>query len=312
MNLYESLRIVNLSNNDEIILDKPFAPFLLADNNAIDWGEVQFNIPTYTTPYMVGVQANRIGVNSQRDIAITGYVINDNYGTIKSKKQILNRFTNVAESIRIFVDDKYYIDGVFSRPVQYPIENSENNDILSSFQLSITCLNPCFRVVDSSIGTNSEVYKKLFVMPIIWEQNKKIIMGYQTDPTALIINNNGNVDVGFTIEITFLSECDGLKIKNLRNGDETRIDSSVTFENGDKIRIISETGKKSIEIKTTTDSEFKNAIRYMDLSSDFVTLKPGKNELSISDNLTNSTILNFANIDVKITVNPMLFVLEEQ
>lgn len=308
--MYDKIIIQNTTIDEQIIVARPSGEFLLDDNNSIDWGEVDADISTFNALSLIGAGLQNVSISQGRYITIIGYVINDYTGTIKEKKKKLNMFTNPFDKILVKIDDKFFIEGLFSSAVKYSNTNSENNDILCKFQLSIFCPNPCFKLIDSdSTLIDFEVYQKLFTLPIEWVSGEKIVMGIQKSYDEFTVNNPGTLDIGFKMIIDFITDVENLRIKNADTNQEFRLSSSVTMEKGDQLIINSESGNKSITVKYYDSESEQPAIGLMDLSSDFLNLKQGKNRLQFYGS---SNTLNSSNIDVHFKINPLYLAMEGQ
>lgn len=308
--MYDKIVIRNENTKQEITLGRPNAMFLLADDSAIDWGEIQSSISTFNTIGMIGQGIQNVGIDQGRTITIIGYVIDDKFGTIKNKKALLNSFVDPFGDITVKIEDSYFISGHFDSAIKYSSLNSENNDILCKFQMSIFCPNPCFKLLNSSNSlVNFGVYKKLFTLPIVWKTDEKIVMGLQQSYGEFSIYNPGTIDIGFKITVLFLRDVTGFSMTNKTTGQQFRLKSKINMKKGDKLIISSETGKKYIKAIYADSGQEKTGISLFDVSSDFVQLYPGSNEFEFSSSLGS---LNFSSIEVDFDINPMYLALEGQ
>lgn len=303
--MIEEITIVNSTLNQSITLNKTSAAFLLADDSAIDWGTISADISTYDSVSRIGVGVNNISMATGRDISIVGWIVNDDNGTIEEKKSQLRTFCNPFDEITIVIGE-YKIDGVFSQIVKYPSSNKENNEIICKFLIYIFCPNPLFSLVEKQEAVAYTVYKKSFVFPLVWQEEEPIVFGLRQGLGDFILTNSGTLDTGFEAYIYVADNITGLHITNLTNNSVLSIKSTVTLENGDIIYINTVFGKRSIKVGKSLDN-LENAFSIFDLSSEFLQLLPGENQMQFSVDSGSVSALS-----AEFNVQPLFYALEGQ
>jgi hypothetical protein len=302
--MIEEITLVNNTLNQSITLNKTSAAFLLADDDAIDWGTVQANVSSFSSSSRIGVGINTVSISTGRDISITGWVINDDLGTIEEKKQQLNCFCNPFDEITVFAGD-YKIDGVFSQVVKYPTANKENNDIICKFLIYIFCPKPVFETNSVQVFSLTDTSQKLFTFPLEWVEGEKILFGLNENLSRITLNNIGTVATGFEAYLKIEKDLQGLTLLNVTNGQQFKIKESVTLEAGDVLYINTVQGSREVKIGDSEDN-LENALDIFDLSSDFIQLTPGNNVIDISGSGV------YGAVGGEIYVNPLFYAMEEQ
>ena len=189
--MIEEITLVNKTLNQSITLNKTSAQFLLANDKAIDWGNLPSTISTLSSVGLRGTKINHISIASGRDISIIGWVINDDLGTIAEKKFILSAFCDVLSDIDI-IAGRYKLSGVFKQAISYSTEIKENNEIICKFMMRLFCENPFFTLVDSEEVSSFKIYRKSFIFPLIWLQSEDIIFGYRQGLSDFVLKIRQN------------------------------------------------------------------------------------------------------------------------
>ena len=291
--MVDSIRICNITTNNHIDLDKYSAMFLL-DDEGVDWGVVSPTINTYPSIYGLGSRVSNITFQKSRVITITGWIINDNTGTITQKKRLLNQFVNPQNEIQIQVISKYYISGTFTNSVKYTNKRKENNDTVCKFQLSVTCSDPFFRMIEPLVYKNIPVNQTQ-----TWQ-------GWE-----VYINNPSGTEYGFELYVK-LDEgvaTQTLSVFNNQSEKSTRLASDVSLNGNIYLSTIK--GKYSFgSVDSVPTDEFPeefNKLRVSDPDFEFVQLSPGVNKLHISCGLS----INLGDSTIDIYFNPLLLGFEE-
>lgn len=266
--MVDSIKIYNKSTKESIILDKFSAMFLL-DDEGIDWGVVTPTISSYPSIYGLGSQVSNVTFQKPREITVTGWVINDNTGTIEQKKKLLDAFSNPLSEIRILVG-KYYIDGMFKLSVRYTNKRKENNDIVCKFQLSISCSDPFFRLIEPIKMIDLEVNSTT-----TWQ-------GWTFN-----INNPSAFTYGFELYAHFVPgvSVNTFTVYNQTTGKRFSIASGVIFS-GETVYL--NTVKSKFAFGVTEDEpvtdppEEFDKINMSGSDFEFVQLAPGVNTISVS------------------------------
>lgn len=303
--MIDTIKIKNVNLNSIIELDKFDSKFLLADDKAIDWGTIKTSKTTYNLTSKIGVGLTNKAASDGRTISIMGWLINDSKGTIKDKKKILNSFFNPFDDLVIYAD-KYKIEGYAEQVIKYSTSNSENNNIICKFLVSIFCPNPLFTLAESIQAMNFDVYSKLFLFPLIWEQDKPIVMGLRQGLDDFYVENSGTLQTGCTITIVTTKEITGLSIKNATTNQEFLLKSNLVIPANKVIKICTTPNKRGIWYGDSPD-ELQKSFEILDLDSDWIQLVVGRNELKFSSELGSITTLK-----VKIEIEPLFYAMEEQ
>ena len=302
--MIEEIVLRNKTLSQSITLNKNASAFLLDDDQAIDWGTVTANISTYTSTTRVGVGINNVSVSQGRKIAIVGWMINDDLGTIEDKKKQLNVFCNPFDEIQIEAG-KYKIDARFEQAIKYTTKNNENNDIICKFLMYLFCSDPLFTLITPEEASDFVVYQKSFTFPWIWVQPEEIVFGLRHGLDNFALQNNGTISTGFRAYLYIGGNTTGLTITNHTTGEIFKLKSTVTLEEGDIIYIDTIEGSKTLKSGTSLDN-LENAFSALDLSSDFIQVIPGDNYISIT------ATQGFDAISAQFYVEPLFYALGEQ
>lgn len=303
--MIEEISIFNKTLNQTILFNKSEAGFLLDNDNAIDWGYLNASISDYHTVSRVGVGVNNVEVSEGRNISIVGWLINDAYGTIEEKKKQLNTFCNPFDDIVIYAG-QFKISGSFSQTVQYSKSNKENNEIICKFMLRIFCADPLFTYHDPQEATSYDTYQQLFTFPLIWLTGEDIVFGIRPGLNEFSLENAGTLATGFEAYLTVNAAVAGVTITNTTTGKSLKLKSSVTFESGDIIYINTTFGARVIKVGQSLDS-LTNAFQTFDLSSEFIEVIPGMNNMSVT-----VATGEIGSIDAQFYIEPLFYALEEQ
>lgn len=303
--MIEEISIYNKTLNQTILFNKSEAGFLLDNDNAIDWGYLNASISDYHTVSRVGVGVNNVEISEGRNISIVGWLIDDSYGTIEEKKKLLNTFCNPLDDIVIYAG-QFKISGSFSQTVQYSKSNKENNDIICKFMLRIFCADPLFTYHDPQEATSYEVYQQLFTFPLVWLTGEDIVFGIRPGLDDFTLENTGTLSTGFEAYLTVNAAIAGVTITNTTTGKSLKLKSSVTFESGDIIYINTVFGARVIKVGQSLDS-LTNAFQVLDLTSEFVEVIPGQNNMSVTVDTG-----DIGSIDARFYIEPLFYALEEQ
>lgn len=270
--MIDAIKLYNNTTKESIIMDKFSARFLL-DDEGIDWGVVTPTIESYPTIYGFGSKLSNITFQKSRTITITGWMINDNTGTIQQKQKILNQFVNPLNEITLFTV-KHYIKGYFSSSVKYTNKRKENNDLVCKFQISLSCVNPFFKQIKPTTMLNLE---------------KNYTAGTATGWTVEINNPSGfnyglelYVKLAEQTPVNYLSVTNATTYKKLPLKIHTYPGGSILYFNtikgeysfGTVSTAPSDTHPKDFDVINMSDSDFE-----------FIQLKPGKNTIRVMSGL---------------------------
>lgn len=291
--MVDGIKLFNKSTSQSIILDKFSARFLL-DNEGVDWGTVTPTITSYPSIYGLGSEVSNITFQKPREITITGWVINDNTGTIEQKKKILNNFVNPLNEVRLYAM-KYYIDGYPKTSVKYTNKRKENNDIVCKFQITLTCVDPFFRLIE----------------PIAHEG-----ISPNVDSTwkgwSVELNNTSGFTYGFEMYIRLASDIviDTLSVSNATTGKTFRMRHDATYRET-IVYLNTIKGKFAFgeveDIPTDSPPEEFSKINMSANNFEFVQLVPGLNTINITCGLN----VNLGNSKLNVYFNPVFLNFEE-
>lgn len=294
--MVDSIRICNKTYDRYLDFDKYSAMFLL-DDEGVDWGVATPSINTYPSIYGLGSRVSNITFQKSRVITITGWIINDNTGTIEQKKKLLNQFVNPMNDVQIQVIGKYYISGTFTNSVKYTNKRKENNDTVCKFQLSVTCTDPFFRLIKPL------EYKNIPV------NHTQVWKGWE-----IYINNPSGIEYGFEL---YLKLAEGITVSHLyiynsdTSGKSTKIASGTVLS--DNIYLNTIKGKYSFgnvdSVPTETPPEEFSKLNVSDPNFEFIQLVPGENKILVVCGLAGSVTLGDSLIDIYF--NPLLLGFEE-
>lgn len=303
--MIEEITIENQTLNQSILLTKSSSTFLLADDKAIDWGEIPATISTLSSVGQRGTKTNYVSISSGRTVSIVGWVIEDDFGSISEKKTVLNTFCDILSKIRIIVG-RYKLEGIFKQAIKYSTENRENNEIICKFMLQIFCENPFFTLVDSEETSSFKIYRNDFVFPLVWYQNSPIIFGLRQGLSNFILKNSGTISTGFEAYFYIGENITSLTISNATTGGAFRLKSGVILESGDVLHINTTIGKRTIQVGSSV-TELVNAFEIFDIDSDFLQIIPGENTIAIS--VISGDVQS---LSAEFFVEPLFYAIEEQ
>ena len=119
-------------------------------------------------------------------MAISGWVIGDDYDELKVNKEILNRLVNPLHTIDAVVQDKYKLTFKPDFSVKYSVSYEENNEVLCKFLIQGTCADPMFTTKDKQTALIASIIPK-FRFPLVIPQNKGLLMGLAGNHRCLLL-----------------------------------------------------------------------------------------------------------------------------
>lgn len=226
------------------------------------------NINTSSLATNDGTIYNSSFVN-QRNIVITIYILR----SVEKNRIALYKFFRPKEFVKL-----YFSNGSRNVFIEGYVESFEGSlfSMSQNFQISIICTFPFFQAQRESVTISSGVtaaFKFPFAIP------EKGIAFSETSSVkqVAIINNDGDVAAGMTIELSTEDTVSGIVIRNLNTQESFSL--SCSLSKGDVIRIITQNGKKSATLITYGVS--RNLIKYVSKGSKWLQVEPGTNNFVI-------------------------------
>lgn len=175
------------------------------------------------------------------------------------------------------------------------VEGSVMNSFakVENVELSLLCPDPYFiDAVENVLTISNSSATPQFEFPFSNESTASPLISFgeiQSGTYSGYINYSGGIETGVIFEITLTSNIGDLTITNTNGNQEMNISlwwARLYFNNlesGDKILINTKTGEKSATVSRGGDSI--NILNGVDVESDWITIKPGPNTITISDGL---------------------------
>lgn len=217
----------------------------------------------------------------------------DDYNLTAELRDKILRFFNPKISLNLKI--KYwhkqaFIDCEVESLSEYEYENF--NDLLS-FEITLKCANPFFKSIDN-FGKDIAESKPMFSYPLVYskkgtrrhEINK--IFSYKTFNDTVRLKNDGDVEIGLTIELIASGNVVKPKIINKLNNEF--IELNFTMQRNDKIIISTISGNKKILLHrnnqiTNISNNINKLSTYFQLKLDEnvigYTAESGKNNLAV-------------------------------
>lgn len=283
----------------------------------IDWGSVPAQHNTYEYANQVGVSISSTKLNP-RDVYITGYIyywLTESekqtfplvqsrhgyaYSKIEEKKETLSRVVNPDNFVRIVIGD-YYIEGKPAKSVEFGKSDQENNEYFCSCMISIFCAYPMFK---KNIVNKTTLSGKIprFHFPLIFPNNRGIVMSIRRNYLMLLVENEGNVEIGGKIILQANGIVKNPMVENVGTGQVIKINK--TLARGEVVTINTVNGKDRGVI-----GEYRGVIKsyfeYWNFNNEWFKFQPGTNLIGYgADDSTESALF------VTIEINPAKFNLE--
>ena len=309
-------KLKNLDTEDQITFGQENGYDYLYKSGDLDWGNVPASHNTYKYYKQVGSSIYSSVLN-EREISLTAWIyciltdeekdgfkpwewIDIGYKRIKEAKRIINEVINPTNTLRISTGG-YYIDGRASSTPQFGITEANNNEIFCSFTFSIFCNNPMFKKETNVIKSLSGDYG-CFVFPF-YSVDFGYIMGTRVDYLTLVVENEGNVEIGGKITLYAKGVIVNPKITNVETGDTIVINK--TMKRGETIIINTNEGKDR-GVFGIVDGIKKSYLSYWSFKNKWIKFQKGTTMISYSTENSSEDSL-----EVTIELNPEKFALEE-
>lgn len=274
--MVQDIKLVNAVIEKELPLSTEKTDYYILDT--IDWGVIQASHQEYKYIGQNGVTivGHTLGT---RDVELQGWVIARTEKEMTERKRFLNRFFNPLHLITMYYS-RYSLDFYCQHTIRYGTEHSENNDVICHWVVDGIAPDPFFKEVEDNSYEASSVIGN-FMFPLIFKNNgvDNLVFGKHKKTTIFDAYNAGDTPTGF--KITFYAR--GGSVENptlLHIGKQEYIRINKTMQHGETIVIDTNRGSRSII--GTIDNVSSDYYIYKDLTSKWITLDIGKNELNYS------------------------------
>lgn len=266
----------------------------------VDWGQVQGQHHTYKYYNQVG--SSIVGTSVQeRHLSIPGWVVDAGGGTLQERCDFLNTFISPVEDYELWYKGKK----IQFRPdisVAYSPEYMKNNEKVRRFLIQATCPFPLFTDLED-LEVFFEQSTKLFKFPTDFGRKTPIIFATSDKSYNVNINNKGGFASGVIVRIRFTGVVANPRVHNLTTGKLDGVNR--TFERGEQLEISTVSGSKHMYM-WTTDGEQIDLIKYRDIRTSWIQLRPGDNRIAVDcDDLDQRN-----NMDVTLYYTPLYLEVE--
>lgn len=310
--MVDNFILKNMETGQSITFGQTSDSDFLFEDGDINWDTVAVKHNTFSFPNQIGVSISSTQIND-RDVTINAYAFyipsdadKVKYGSalkdfiyqkILNKKNMINKFINPNQGIKIIVGD-YYLESVPSKTVKWSTKYKENNTAFCKFQISLYCANPMFKCVSETIILSGSVPK--FKFPLIIPE-AGFIFGERRNYHISGVLNSGDVPVGATFTIKSDGVVKGLKVENVTTGEYFKIDK--TLQDGERI-IVNTDSSTLRSVFGYIDGEKINYFKYWDYEGSWIQFPIGQSYITYSldegdvQNVDLSLVLNLTKFDV--------------
>lgn len=141
--MINSISLYNTVNQASVILNRSNSDYLI-DDDGLDWGRVDTRISSVSNIDSVGVDIDRVFIDTPRDITISGWVVGTE-SQMANKKSFLSKVISPKSLITITVGE-YKIDVYATSALHISSEYRENNEVMCRFNVTMTAPYPFFYV----------------------------------------------------------------------------------------------------------------------------------------------------------------------
>lgn len=315
--MVSSFTLMNKENGNSITFGQTTSSECLYKDDGVDWGNAPATHNTFSYPSQLGEYISSTSVKG-RDISIMGYVYylpNEAekaniapsemeqycYNKMRKKKELLNNIVNPTQVVRLEIGD-YYIEGKPSKSIIYGSDISSNNQYFCSFLITIFCNNPMFRKITLP-NTVLSGTQPAFRFPLVFTQNKGIIMGVRSNYRLIAIENEGNVPTGGIIQIKSNGTVVNPTLTNIVTGEFITVNK--TMVEGEIIEINTNDGNEK-GIRGYLNDEELNYFKYWDFDNTWIKFPIGTTMIGFSTEEGDESLL-----EITITMNPLKYALED-
>lgn len=267
--MIEQFRLVNTTTLESLEFNMTVGPIWLESLNV---GPVQGIDQLYSNPGQDGEQLV-LTYFGTREVVITAWIVNRDI-PLSVQKQQLNRFCNPKQPLSIYVDD-YKLTFVPGSSIQYAKDPKENNEVMCKFVIMGEAYMP-FWTSQQEIESLVSYVEPLWVLPFAIPNEGMVFSVNQPTTSTLIINED--LPVGCRI----IFSASGGSTTNpgvvcAETQEQMIINRSIT--DGEQIVVDTRLGHRRITGQLSTGSTY-NGMRYLDPSSQWITLQTGLNTFS--------------------------------
>lgn len=305
--MVDNIVLLNSDKSKEVIVSTSSRNYVLDE---VDWDMPEIELSSFKVPFQIGetLKGVKVGV---RKPTISGYIVADTSKMkplgmgwneylqaqkeeIEEKKESLNNVISIYNNVLIRVGS-FELIARPSRPPKYSLKESENNEIMCYFSLEFVCFKPLFYSGTKSVilAHTTPRFRFPFVIP-----PEKFIFGEVIRRRTIMIENNGDIDVGCTITIY----ADGgivknPKIYNVRSGEYIEFED-VTLQDGDSVTITTEKTEESVTKHDVNTLNDETLIGDLKTGSSFLQIRRGSNYYAYS---VDDEYINNINVAIEFT-----------
>lgn len=241
----------------------------------VDWGQVQGQHQTYKYYNQVG--SSIVGTSVQeRQLSITGWVVDAGDGTLQQRCDFLNAFISPVEDYELWYNGKK----IQFRPdisIAYSPEYIKNNEKVRRFLIQATCPFPLFKDL-SDKEVKFEETGKMFRFPTDFGLKHPIVFSVDGKSYSVTVNNSGGFSSGIIARIRFTGNVTNPRIHNMTTGNFVGV--SRAFTRGEQLEISTVSGSKYMYM-WTPELEKIDLIKYRDYRTTWIQLQPGENMIAV-------------------------------
>lgn len=311
-----SFKLKNLTTEDQVVFGQEVGCDYLYQSGGVDWETVPAQHNTYKYIKQIGSSIYSSELN-ERVISITAWIyyvlskeeregkmptewVGYGYERIKQQKGILNEIINPMHFLRLTTGG-YYIEGKPEATPQFGIEDSDNNLVFCKFSFSIFCNNPMFKKETNVIKSLQGDYPAFHFPFTLTDMG--YIMGTRIDYLRIVVENEGNVEIGGIITLHAKGTIINPKVKNIETEEQFVINK--TLNSGETVIINTVEGKDK-GVFGIINGVKKNYLQYWSFSNNWIKFQKGTSLIEYSTENSSED-----NLEVTIEINPEKFALEE-
>lgn len=266
--MIEQFILLNTSTGESLDFNMTTGPIWL---DSLDVSAVEGIDQLYGTPGQDG-ELHASTYLGTRSVVITAWIVNRGK-TLAEQKAQLNRFCNPKQPLDILVGE-YKLTFIPGYSIQYSKEKKENNEVMCKFVIMGQAYNP-FWTSQQEVESLVSYIEPLWVLPFYIPQDGMVFGVNQ--PTASTQIDNENLPVGCKI---MFSASGGSVVNPGIICAETQEQTIIakTLSSGEQITVDTRVGHRRITGLVGTESY--NGMKYLDPSSDWITLATGLNTFS--------------------------------
>lgn len=274
--------------------------------DSIDWDSPSIEHTTYRVPFQIGSFFEGTKTKT-RSPSITGYVLFDNVSGIgknwtdylKDCESQINDYKMQLGKVVTPYDDLDLIVGKYTlhcRPtdfVKFSNKERQNNEIMCLFTINLECYNPMFEKETKTVHFSETLDKFVFgtiqndtvkgcILGNLTTRESKVL-GVLNRLESLPIENNGDVEIGFTIRLKLLKDASqtGVSVSNYLENKTIEVDW-LNVKEGSEIVINTKVGEENAYL-VNKDGTVKSMIGNVSNGSKYFKLNRGTNYISYKE-----------------------------